>query len=213
MNSGKRVFDVTLTATLGLLLAPIAVGIALLVRWRMGSPVLFRQVRTGFVGRPFTILKFRTMNDGRDENGQLLPDKERLGPLGHFLRATSLDELPELINVLKGEMSLVGPRPLVPHYDPFFTDEERLRFTVLPGITGLAQVSGRNQLSWDERLAADVEYVRTHSVWLDVRILLRTLKGVLLREGVKPDPRSAMVDLDVERVSRCQLASSKEANG
>lgn len=196
---GKRSLDLLL-AGLGLVLvSPLMGALALLVQWRLGKPALFRQVRTGLNGHPFTIFKFRTMKDTRDGAGRLLSDGERLTPLGSFLRASSLDELPELFNVIRGDMSLVGPRPLVPQYDPYYTAEERERFGVRPGITGLAQISGRNDLPWDARLAADVEYARNASLALDLRILLRTLWLVVRRRGARPDPRGAMLDLDVER--------------
>lgn len=180
----KRLFDLAL-AGLGLvILSPVLLLLALLVRIVHGSPVLFTQTRPGFQGRPFRIYKFRTMTNARDENGQLLPDAHRLTRLGRFLRASSLDELPELFNVLRGEMSLVGPRPLLMQYLERYTPEQARRHQVLPGITGWAQVNGRNALTWEEKFRLDVWYVDHWSLWLDVKILLLTLWKVLKREGI-----------------------------
>ncbi|PWH12191.1 MAG: sugar transferase [Anaerolineae bacterium] len=180
----KRLFDLFL-ATLGLvLLSPVLLLIALLVRLYHGSPVLFRQRRPGLKGKPFYIYKFRTMTDARDENGNLLPDSQRLTRLGRFLRASSLDELPELLNVLRGEMSIVGPRPLLMQYLDRYTPEQARRHDVLPGITGWAQVNGRNAISWEEKFRLDVWYVDHWSLWLDLKIILLTLWKVLKREGI-----------------------------
>lgn len=167
-----------------------------------GGPVLFRQSRPGRDGRVFTLLKFRTMSEARDAVGELLPDEARVTRAGRLLRRTSLDELPELINVLKGEMSLVGPRPLLLRYQPYFTGEERLRFTVRPGITGWAQVHGRNNLPWDERLALDVWYVQNQSFLLDLKILLHTLLQTLRARDVQVVPNLTLRDLDEERRER-----------
>lgn len=198
----KRSFD-CLAAVFGLiLLSPLLLLVALLVVWRLGSPVLFRQQRLGRNGAPFVLLKFRTMTSAVDRDGRLLPDHLRLTKLGRFLRISSIDELPELINVLRGEMSLVGPRPLLLRYFPYFTEEEMVRFSVRPGITGLAQVSGRNEASWDQRMTADVQYVRTWSPARDISILLRTVGKVFSRQGVEEDPMSAMADFDEERRQR-----------
>jgi len=195
----KRIIDV-FTAAIGLLLLALPMLIiGMSVATRMGRPVLFRQERPGRDGVAFRMFKFRTMTDARDRDGQLLPDRDRLTGLGTWLRKTSLDELPELINVLRGEMSLVGPRPLLIRYTPYFTEEERLRLAVRPGITGLAQVSGRNLVSWDKRLALDVRYVREWSLWLDFRILMLTVWRVFARGGVVVDAESAMRNLDDER--------------
>jgi lipopolysaccharide/colanic/teichoic acid biosynthesis glycosyltransferase len=158
--------------------------IAWAVRQSMGSPVLFRQVRPGYLGRPFRMYKFRTMRDARRPDGRPLPDVERLTAFGKFLRSTSLDELPELWNVLKGDMSLVGPRPLLPDYLPLYSHEQARRHDVKPGITGWAQVNGRNAIGWEEKLALDVWYVDHRSLPLDLRILFLTLKKVFLREGI-----------------------------
>jgi lipopolysaccharide/colanic/teichoic acid biosynthesis glycosyltransferase len=165
----------------------------------MGKPVLFRQTRPGYREKPFTIYKFRTMIEAVDSQGLPMPDGERLHPVGNFLRRTSLDELPEFWNVLRGDMSLVGPRPLLMRYLPFYTEEERSRFMVRPGITGWAQVNGRNEASWDGRLHNDIWYVRNRSFLLDIKILWMTVVKVVRREQVIVDARSAMLNLDEER--------------
>lgn len=195
----KRVMDVTIAAALLLLLAPLIFLLVCVVRVALGSPVIFRQRRIGLHEQPFTIYKFRTMTDKRSADGSLLPDGERLTRLGRWLRASSLDELPELWNVLNGTMSLVGPRPLLPHYLPYYTERERLRHSVRPGITGHAQVNGRNAAGWNERLEMDAWYVENWSPLLDLRILAETARVVVNRKGVAIDPRSEMLDLDVER--------------
>jgi len=180
-------------ATFGLvLLAPVMLVVALLIRLTMGSPVLFRQVRPGLYGRPFTMYKFRTMLDIRNERGELLPDELRLTPVGRFLRKTSLDELPELFNVLKGDMSLVGPRPLLMDYLDRYTPEQARRHEVKPGITGWAQVNGRNALTWEEKFKLDVWYVDNWSLWLDIKILFMTLVKVFKREGISADGHVTM---------------------
>lgn len=170
---------------------PLAL-LALMVRWKLGSPVFFRQVRPGLHGRPFRMLKFRTMTDQRDSHGQLLPDAQRLTSFGRFLRSTSLDELPELWNVLRGNMSLVGPRPLLMEYLPLYTPEQARRHEVRPGITGWAQVNGRNALSWNERFRLDVWYVDNQSLMLDLRILWRTFHKVLARDGINQAGEATM---------------------
>jgi len=195
----KRAFDLVLVLPALILLMPLMGGIALLVRFALGTPVIFRQQRPGLHGRPFSIYKFRTMTDTRDGEGNLLPDAERLISFGRFLRSTSLDELPELFNVLKGDMSLVGPRPLLMRYLPYYTERERKRFTALPGITGWAQINGRNNLSWDDRLGADVWYVENWSLILDFKIILLTVLKVFRRENVQVDPHETMLNLDEER--------------
>ncbi len=180
----KRGVDV-LAAALGLVvLAPLLALLAALVRWRLGAPVLFRQVRPGLGGRPFELIKFRTMTDARDAEEKLLPDAVRLTRFGKFLRQTSLDELPELWNVLKGEMSLVGPRPLLMEYLPRYSPEQARRHEVRPGLTGWAQVNGRNAISWPEKFALDVWYVDHVSAMLDVKIIGMTIKSVMRREGI-----------------------------
>ncbi len=181
---GKRAFDLTVGLFLGLLTLPVQVVLAALVRKNLGSPVLFRQERPGLDCEPFDLLKFRTMTDERGSDGQLLPDTDRLPPFGSFLRQTSLDELPELLNVIRGDMSLVGPRPLLMSYLSVFTPEQARRQTVRPGITGWAQVNGRNDTSWHQRFAHDNWYVRNLSFGLDMRIIARTMLTVVNRQGV-----------------------------
>jgi len=180
----KRVFDIVVSVVALLLLFVPLMVLIFLVRRKLGSPVFFRQVRPGLRGQPFQMVKFRTMMDKRDANGNLLPDAERLTSFGRLLRATSLDELPELWNVLKGDMSLVGPRPLLMEYLPLYTPEQARRHEVAPGVTGWAQVNGRNALSWEEKFALDVWYVDNRSLWLDIRILWMTVMKVLKRDGI-----------------------------
>lgn len=200
-RAGKRLLDLFLLALALPVVLPLAALIALWVRLEMGPPVLFRQPRPGKGEQIFTLLKFRTMTEARDKAGHLLPDAQRLTPAGKFLRRTSLDELPGLVNVLKGEMSLVGPRPLLIRYQPFYRPEERKRFTVRPGITGWAQVHGRNNLPWSERLALDAWYVEHQSLWLDLKILWLTLAHVIAGKDIQVVPNLAMPDLDEERLS------------
>ncbi len=200
-NLLKRGMDLLLTVSALILLSPVLLGLCVLVRWRLGSPVLFRQVRPGLHERPITLYKFRTMTEERDADGKLLPDRQRLTPLGRMLRNTSLDELPELINVLKGDLSLVGPRPLLTHYLPWYRQHERLRHTVKPGLTGWAQIHGRNYLPWSKRLAMDVWYAENWSLVLDLKILLKTVITVLRRKGVAADTDVVETDLALERGS------------
>lgn len=181
---GKRIGDLLVTLPVLLLFAPLSSIIGLLTWRNLGSPLLFRQQRPGLHGRPFTLYKFRTMTDGRDGQGKLLPDAERMTKLGRFLRAASLDELPEFWNVLKGDMSLVGPRPLLMHYLPLYSPEQMRRHDVRPGITGWAQVNGRNALTWQQKFEYDVWYVDNLSFWLDLKILALTLWKALRREGI-----------------------------
>ena len=188
----KRAFDVAVSAVAVAVAAIPMALLALAIRLTMGSPVLFRQARPGLGGRPFTILKFRTMRSGDG------PDAERLTRLGRFMRQTSLDELPELLNVLRGDMSLVGPRPLLVAYLERYSPEQARRHEVRPGLTGLAQVSGRNATTWDERLALDVEYVDTRSFVLDLRIIGRTVRAVLAREGIAADDHATMPEFQGE---------------
>lgn len=198
----KRSVDV-FGALVGLiLLSPLFLVVSVLVRWRLGAPVLFRQERLGRDERPFSLIKFRTMTDARGEDGALLPDAERLTSLGRRLRAASLDELPELWNVIRGDMSLVGPRPLPVHYRERFMSHERARHLVRPGITGWSQVQGRNTVDWDERLAMDVWYVMHRSLRLDLRILARTPMAVLSRRGISADGEATMHALRPEVVDR-----------
>lgn len=180
----KRLLDFLAAVLALVLLAPVLILIAWQIRRNLGSPVFFRQIRPGFRGQPFEMIKFRTMRDAFDAEGRPLPDSERLTSFGRWLRATSLDELPELWNVLKGDMSLVGPRPLLMEYLPLYTPEQARRHEVRPGITGWAQVNGRNALSWEEKFKLDVWYVDHHSLWLDLKILFLTVKKVFAREGI-----------------------------
>lgn len=201
----KRAVDVVISAlALAALAAPMCV-VGILIRKKLGSPVVFRQMRPGRDGELFEMYKFRTMTDERDLDGNLLPDAQRLTKFGSLLRSTSIDELPELWNVLKGDMSLVGPRPLLPRYSKYFTEEESLRSLVRPGITGWAQIKGRNTASWDDRLAHDVYYVKSCSLRLDAKILLLTAAKVFRRHGVVVDPESIMQNLDDERRGRGTL--------
>lgn len=209
-NQWKRVADVLLSASLLLTMLPVTFVVAALIRIRMGSPVLFRQVRPGLHGRPFEVMKFRTMNNARDVNGELAPDRVRLTPLGRFLRKTSLDELPQLLNVLRGDMSLVGPRPLLADYLPYYSDREALRHSVRPGITGLAQVAGRNTVSWDDRLEMDVQYVEKLSFALDISILLRTFCIAISRKGVALD--SSEVEGNLADIRRSRALSMQSSN-
>lgn len=180
----KRLLDLFSSILLLILLSPIILFTAMFVKVKLGAPVLFKQKRPGLYGKPFYLYKFRTMTDSRDRNGNLLSDKLRLTPAGQFLRKYSLDELPQLINVLKGELSLVGPRPLLMEYLPLYTKEQAKRHLVKPGITGLSQISGRNTLSWDEKFKLDVWYVQNQSFLLDLKILWRTVYKVIQTEGV-----------------------------
>jgi len=190
----KRILDIALTIPALIILSPILILISILVAIFHGFPILFRQDRPGYKGKIFTIYKFRTMRDVVDKSGNSLPDKKRLTKFGRFLRSLSLDELPELINVLKGEMSLVGPRPLLPAYLPLYNAEQARRHDVLPGITGWAQVHGRNVLSWQDKFELDVWYVDNQSIWLDIKILGLTLLKVLKREGIS-QPGQATAEL------------------
>ena len=199
----KRVIDVTVALVVLVLTAPVLAVAALLVLAQFGAPVFFRQERTGRHERRIRVLKLRTMSDDRDAHGRLLPDGVRCRGVGRTLRRLSIDELPQLVNVLRGDLSLVGPRPLLLRYDPWYTERERLRFAVQPGITGLAQVNGRNGLGWTDRLELDVRYVLGWSLWLDLRILARTVGKVLRASGVAVDPSSEMLDLDEERRLTC----------
>jgi lipopolysaccharide/colanic/teichoic acid biosynthesis glycosyltransferase len=188
----SRLFNYLLAFVALVLLAIPLLVLSWQVRRKLGSPVFFRQTRPGLKGKLFEMVKFRTMTDKTDLNGQLLPDKDRLPPFGCFLRASSLDELPELWNVLKGEMSLVGPRPLLVEYLPLYTPEQARRHEVRPGITGWAQVNGRNAISWEEKFKLDVWYVNNQSLWLDLKILWLTVKKVLVRDGISAQGDATM---------------------
>jgi len=192
LPSVKRAFDLLAAAILLLLLSPVIAMVAILARLKLGKPVLFRQRRPGLGGQPFTMIKFRTMRDAVDHQGRPLPDRERLTAFGRMLRSTSLDELPELVNVLRGEMSLVGPRPLLMHYLPLYSAEQARRHAVRPGLTGWAQVNGRNALSWDEKFALDTWYVDNRTFLLDLRILWMTARKVLFRDGISAEGEATM---------------------
>jgi sugar transferase EpsL len=186
---GKRAFDVLFSMATLVILSPMMVAIALLVRATMGRPVVFRQARSGYRGVPFTMLKFRSMTEDRDARGDLLPEHQRLTRLGVFLRQTSIDELPELLNVLLGQMSVVGPRPLLVEYMDVYSEEQKRRHDVPPGITGWSQINGRNTTDWEQRFVEDVWYVDNLSWWVDLRILALTVGTVLTMRGVKPKGR------------------------
>lgn len=183
----KRFFDIVIAILALVLLFPIIVIVSFFVYIKLGSPIVFRQVRPGMNGRSFTMIKFRTMLDSMDKHGNLLPDEVRLTRFGKLLRSTSLDELPELLNVLKGDMSLVGPRPLLVEYLPLYSPEQARRHEVRPGITGWAQVNGRNAISWEEKFTLDVWYVDNRSLLLDIKILFMTIKKVFVREGISAE--------------------------
>ena len=189
---GKCTFDLIISLLLLIVLSPILLIVTLLARFHLCSPVLFRQQRPGLGGRPFWLLKFRTMTDARGADGVLLPDSVRLTRFGRFLRATSLDELPELFNVLKGDMSLVGPRPLLMQYLERYTPEQARRHEVRPGITGWAQVNGRNAITWEEKFKLDVWYVDNWSLWLDIKIIAMTIWKILKREGISQPGQATM---------------------
>jgi lipopolysaccharide/colanic/teichoic acid biosynthesis glycosyltransferase len=189
---GKRILDLALTIPGLLILTPLLLILAAWVRWRLGAPVLFRQTRPGLGARPFRMIKFRTMTEQRDAEGRLLPDAQRLTRFGRFLRTTSLDELPEFWNVIQGDMSLVGPRPLLMEYVPLYSPEQARRHEVRPGITGWAQVNGRNALSWDDKFRQDVWYVDRRNLWLDLRILWLTVWRVIRRQGISAEGEATM---------------------
>lgn len=188
----KRLFDIVASFCALLLLSPIIAIVAWKIRKNLGSPVLFRQTRPGLHGKPFEMVKFRTMKDATDAQGNILPDAERMTPFGNKLRSSSLDELPELWNVLRGEMSLVGPRPLLMQYLPLYSPEQARRHEVRPGVTGWAQVNGRNAISWEEKFKLDVWYVDNRSFWLDFKILLLTVKKVLIKDGISANDHVTM---------------------
>jgi len=204
----KRLIDLTVASLVLILFAPVMALVALAIRLMMGRPVLFRQVRPGYRTKPFTLYKFRTMREADNNDGALMLDAERLTPVGRFQRKTSLDELPQLWNVLRGDMSLVGPRPLLMQYLPYYTDRERMRHLVRPGITGLAQVSGRNRLPWNERQELDVRYVEQFCLLMDGKIILKTLwKGLKQSDVIE----SAQPDLHVhrERLLHCKVTGQE----
>ncbi len=188
----KRLFDIAAASSALVVLAPVYAVTAYKVKKNLGSPVLFRQVRPGLDGKPFEMLKFRSMKDAVDSEGNVLPDSERLTDFGKRLRDSSLDELPELWNVIKGDMSLVGPRPLLMEYLPLYNDEQKRRHHVRPGITGYAQVNGRNAIGWDEKFALDAWYVENQSLWLDIKILAKTVKKVVIKDGISAEGEATM---------------------
>lgn len=204
----KRLLDILISGIALILLSPVYLVLAILVRTKLGSPVIFHQERPGKDQKIFTLCKFRTMTDERDEEGNLLPDTVRLTKFGSMLRTTSLDELPELWNIFKGDMSLIGPRPLLVKYLPYYTEEEQLRHSVRPGLTGLAQVSGRNLLGWDMRLAKDVEYVKNLSFAMDIKVIMLTVKVVLHHDGVEVDTTQNETNFAVERQERLDRTGS-----
>lgn len=195
----KRIFDITASGAALVVLSPVLAITAYKVKKKLGSPVLFKQTRPGLNGEPFEMLKFRSMTNAKDSEGNLLPDNERITDFGRFLRTSSLDELPELWNIFKGDMSFVGPRPLLMEYLDYYTEEEKLRHTVRPGLTGLAQISGRNGMPWDVKLAYDVEYVKRRSLMMDTKIIIKTIFQVLNKEGVIAVPSTQGVKLSTER--------------
>lgn len=196
MLSIKRIVDVVLSLTALIFLSPVMFVTALMVRIQLGSPVIFTQVRPGTHGKPFTMYKFRSMTNETDEHGNLLPNEERITKFGQTLRSTSLDELPELVNVLKGDMSLVGPRPLVMEYLPYYSEEQNRRHDVKPGITGWAQINGRNAIDWDKKLSLDVWYVDHMSFWLDLKILWLTVIKVIRRDDITHEGHVGMPRFD-----------------
>lgn len=198
-NFIKRILDIVCSLLALIILSPVLIIIALLVRVKLGSPVIFKQARPGKDEKIFNLYKFRTMTDERSEDGELLPDSHRLTNFGKTLRSTSLDELPSLINIIKGDMSFIGPRPLLIRYLTYYTKSERIRHTVRPGLTGLAQINGRNILNWNSRLNYDVKYVQSITFINDMKIFLKTIKKVLIRENITVVDQGNLKDLDEER--------------
>ncbi|MHA5057150.1 sugar transferase [Acinetobacter schindleri] len=188
----KRILDITIASTALILLSPVYLIVAHKVKKNLGSPVMFRQVRPGLHGKPFEMIKFRTMKDALDAEGNPLPDSERLTPFGKMLRTTSLDEMPELWNVIKGDMSIVGPRPLLMEYLPLYNAEQAKRHNVRPGITGYAQVNGRNAISWEKKFELDTWYVENQSLWLDFKIMLKTIKKVIAKDDISAEGEATM---------------------
>lgn len=204
----KRLLDIVISGVALLILSPVYLILAILIRTKLGSPVIFHQERPGKDEKIFTLCKFRTMTDERDESGKLLPDNKRLTKFGKILRATSLDELPELWNIFKGDMSLIGPRPLLVSYLPYYTEEEKLRHSVRPGLTGLAQVSGRNYLDWDNRLKKDIEYVKKLSFLMDLKVIFLTVKVILVKENVAEDTN--FVEGNFAEIRKARMEAQKE---
>ncbi|MDE7187942.1 MAG: sugar transferase [Lachnospiraceae bacterium] len=210
-NGVKRCLDFLLSLCGIIVLSPVLLTLCILVRVKLGSPVLFRQERPGRNEKVFTLCKFRTMTDKRDENGNLLPDEVRLTKFGKLLRSTSLDELPELFNILKGDMSIIGPRPLLVRYLPWYKEEERHRHDVRPGLTGLAQVNGRNALGWEDRFAFDLEYVNHCSFGMDLKIIIMTVGKVLKRSGTLSGAEQTVEDFDVYRKKQQEGIHAKDS--
>jgi len=198
----KRVIDVCGALAGLIILSPVLLTVAIMVRLTMGSPIIFTQIRPGLNQKPFKIMKFRSMKNATDASGKPLSDGERLTKFGEIMRGLSLDELPQLINILKGDMSIVGPRPLLFDFFPYYSETEMRRHEVKPGITGLAQVNGRNNLNWDARLQMDVEYIDNYSIALDIKIILKTIMVVLRREGIKTDGHATFLRLDDYRKNK-----------
>ncbi|MBQ8592508.1 MAG: sugar transferase [Lachnospiraceae bacterium] len=212
-NCIKRILDICISAVAMIILSPVYLLVAVLVRTKLGSPVIFHQERPGRNEKIFTLCKFRTMTDERDEQGNLLPDNIRLTKFGKFLRATSLDELPELWNILRGDMSIIGPRPLLVSYLPYYSDKEKLRHSVRPGLTGLAQVSGRNFIDWDARLEKDIEYVENLTFGMDMKVLVLTVKTVLgLGNHVAEDTNAVEGNFAEIRKKRLEETGNLEKN-
>lgn len=203
----KRTFDILVSASLVFLLSPIVLLVACLVAAKLGRPIIFKQPRPGLKGEVFELYKFRSMKDLTGADGSLLPDSERLTSFGKKLRASSLDELPSLLNILRGEMSLVGPRPLLVRYLPYYNSEQAKRHDVLPGLTGWAQINGRNNTSWEERFNLDVWYVENHTFSLDIKILLLTIKKVIAREGISPEDSVTMPAFEGSKIDQSELES------
>ena len=210
-NGVKRCLDFLLSLCGIIVLSPVLLTLCILVRVKLGSPVLFRQERPGRNEKIFTLCKFRTMTDKRDENGNLLPDEVRLTKFGKLLRSSSLDELPELFNILKGDMSIIGPRPLLVRYLPWYKEEERHRHDVRPGLTGLAQVNGRNALGWEDRFAFDLEYVKHCSFGMDLKIIIMTVGKVLKRSGTLSGAEQTVEDFDVYRKKQQEGIHAKDS--
>lgn len=204
----KRLLDIIISLIALIILSPIMLIVAILVKIKLGSPVIFKQERPGKDEKIFKLYKFRSMSDKKDENGKLLPDAKRLTKFGKNLRATSLDELPELVNILKGEMSLIGPRPLAVCYLPYYNEKEKKRHTVRPGLTGLAQINGRNALNWEERFCYDIEYVENITFINDLKILFKTVYKVFKKDGVVTRGTGKTIDFDEYR--KAQLEQNKE---
>lgn len=206
---GKRMMDIILSGIGLIVLSPIMIIVALLVKFKLGSPIIFKQKRPGLNEKIFTMYKFRTMTDKKDASGELLPDSIRLTKFGKLLRSTSLDELPELFNILKGDMSIVGPRPLLVRYLPYYTKEERKRSEVRPGVTGLSQVSGRNSLTWSDRFKIDLSYIEKLSFSLDIKIILDTILVVFKRKDILVGDEHIIKDLDIERKEMMQCDNDR----